>query len=141
MDLWNNSVLNANNFTLFVEGYLFNAVATNLMVGLSDTSATGARANDIGFFEGIRATFTNASAVSSFSTNLANNSAYKFAIQRSGTTVKFYLNGFQIWTTQTVPVVDYRYLVVNNGGSTFAVDKIALFNRTLTDVECQTLTT
>jgi len=140
VDLFNNSVLNQNNFTLFVEGYLYGNATTNLSVGLSDTTATGARANDIGFFDGIKATRTSSSVTTSDTVNLAVNNYYKFAIQRDGTSVKFFRNGVQVWTTQVVPVVNYRYLVINNGGSTFTVDKAFLFSRTLTDSECIDIT-
>ena len=56
-------------------------------------------------------------------------------------TVNFYRNGVNVWATQSVPVFDYRYLVVNSGGSTFTTDKISLFNRTLNNGECVSLTT
>lgn len=140
VDLFNMNMLNKNNFTLYVEGFLKQNVATNIMVGLSDTTGTGARANDIGVFDGIKATYANASTISSDTFNLALGLYYRIAIQRNGTTVKFFRNGSQKWVTQTIPVFDYRYLFVNNGGSTFTVDKIALFNKSLTDMECVNLT-
>jgi len=139
VDLFNNAVLSQNNFTLFVEGYLLDGAGTNLSVGLSDTTATGARANDIGFFDGIKATRTSSSVITSDTLSSEANTPYSFAVQRNGTTVNFFKNGV-LQFTQTVPVVDYRYLVVNNGGSTFTIDKISLFNRTLTNTECSNLT-
>lgn len=140
-DLFNNARLDQNNFTLFVEGYLYDNVPTNLMVALSNTNSTGSRGTDIGFFDGIRATYANGGVVTSDSSNLPINSTFKFIITRNGTSVRFYRNGSQIWTNQSVPVSNYRYLVMNNGGSTYSIDKVLLFKRTFTDAECILLTT
>jgi len=149
-DLLTNGLFNQNNFTIFFEGWLYANATANpvLCLGLSDTTAF-TRANDVGFFDGMKATRCSAAVVTSDTVNMtpgASGVPFKLAIQRNGTAVKYFRNGAQIWTTQTVAVVNYRYLVVNNGstsnaGSAYGLSKIALFDRTLSDAECNTITT
>lgn len=141
VDLFNNSLLNKDNFTLYLEGQLYGNSTTNVMVALSDTTGTGARANDLGIFDSTKATYAVSSSVTSDTVGISNNTAFKICIVRNGTSVKWFRNGAQIWSTQTIAVFDYRYLVVNNGGSTFSLKKIALFKHTKSDAECVTLTT
>ena len=137
VDLFNNAALNKDNFTLFIEGYNISNGTTSINFGISDNTGTGG--NYLGFYNGI----TPAISSPGFSTGgvpLNTNTNYKFVIQRSGTSVKFFRNGAQIWTTQTVAVLDYRYIIIIAGSSTFTIDKIALFNRSLSDTECISLT-
>jgi len=140
VDLWNNSLLNKDNFTLFVEGYLYDGSGNLKSVALSDTIGT-AGTNDIGFYGGINPYHNTGGVSTVISNHLPNNTYYRFIIQYNNGVLKFFRNGVQTWTTQSKAVFDYRYLVVHNGVSTYTVDKIALFNRTLTDAECVTLTT
>lgn len=140
VDLFNDNMLNKDNFTLYVEGYLQDGTTTNASIVLSDTTGTGARANDLGLFDGMKATYAVGGAITSDTVALSNNNYFKIAITRSGTSVKWFRNGAQIWTTQVIAVFDYRYLVVNHGGSTYAIQKIALWKHTKTDDECITMT-
>lgn len=141
VDLWNCNMLNKNNFTIYAEGYLYNNTASSGIVCLSDTSTATSNTNQIGFVGGFGA-FYNISGTSSGQGNyVANNNPYKVAIQYNNGTVKFFRNGVQLWTTQTVPIFDYRYLVVNSSVTTYTVNKIALFKTTLSDSECIVMTT
>lgn len=141
VDLWNNSLLNRTNWTLFWEGYLYDGQTTGMSLCLSDTSTATADSNQIGWFN-LNTPFYNITNVRTNGTsNAANNSLNKFAIQYNNGTVNFYRNGANIWASQTVAVFDYRYLVLNSGGSIFTTDKISLFNRTLSNAECTTITT
>lgn len=142
VDLWNNNMLNKDNFTLYVEGYLYGNSTNNKSVCLSDTLATGANSNDIGFYSTIRWFYSSSGTIvaESFGAGVSNNNYYKFTVQRNGTQVKYFRNG-NLMSTQTVPVFDYRYLTVNNGGSAYTVSKIELYKETLSDADCVIKTT
>lgn len=140
VDLWNNSLLNKDNFTLFFEGYLQGNVPTNVMVALSDTTGLSTRSNDIGVFDGCKATYAVGNTVTSDTVNLLNNRSFKIAIVRNGSSVKWFMNGFQVWSTQTITSFDYRYLVTNTGGSTYNLKKLALWKHSKSDSDAVTLT-
>jgi len=141
VDLWNNSLLNQTNWTLYWEGYLYDGQTTGMSLCLSDTTTAASDTNRIGWYN-LNTPFYNIGNTRTNGTSHAtNNSLNKFAIQYNNGTVDFYRNGVNIWAGRTVAVFDYRYLVLNSGGSTFTTDKIALFNRTLTNSECALITT
>lgn len=138
--LTNNRLPNANNYTAFFEGYLYDNSTSNIMFGLSSAVGTGTRVSDLGFYDGIRGTFCASSVVSGdSSTNLSGSSAFKVVVVRRGTSIKFFRNGSEIWNTTTAAVA-YRYFVMNNGGSSYAIDKAVLLPRSLSDAECIALT-
>jgi len=139
VDMSINGLFNQNNFTLYCEGTIIFGSTAFFSVGIGDTTNLFGT-DSLSWYNGVTPVMRVANVQTSFATNLSNGSTYKFIIQRSGTTVKFFRNGAQIWTTQTVPVFNYRYLAINNGGSSFTVNIIALFNKTLSDAECVTLT-
>jgi len=140
VDLFNNNMLNQNNFTLFVEGYSYNGFNSDGCVFLANaTGGFTSSADCIGFWNGVSALWRDTSVTNVINSVLTG--SFKFVVQRSGTTVRFFRNGVQFGTTQTITVANYRYLNVNHGGSTYAVDKIFLFNRTLSDADCVLLTT
>lgn len=140
VDLWNNAMLNKQNWTLFWEGYLYDGSGTNISFALSDTTTASSDTNQIGWDSYIRP-FYNISNTRTNSTNGATNSTVnKFAIQYNNGNVNYYINGVNIWSNQTVPVFDYRYLILNSGGSTYATDKISLWPRTLSINECIKIT-
>jgi len=141
VDLWNNSLLNKTNWTLFTEGFLYDGQVTNMSLCLSDSTTATSNTNQIGWYN-LNTPFYNISNTRTNSgLNSTNNSFNKFIIQYNNGIVNFYRNGVNIWSNKSIPVFDYRYLVLNSGGSTFTTDKISLFNRTLTNTECTTLTT
>jgi hypothetical protein len=135
VDLWNNAMLNKNNWTLFWEGYLYDGSGSNISFALSDTTTANSDTNQIGWDSYLRP-FYNISNTRTNSTNGATNSTVnKYVIQYNNGVVNFYINGINTWSNQSVPVFDYRYLVLNSGGSTYATDKICLWPRTLTNNE------
>jgi hypothetical protein len=141
VDLSNNNLLNQNNTTLYVEGYLYDGKPDNISIALSDSITAGN--NYLSIYAGMRPIYNNSGTTIQTGFDLPNNSFYKAIIQRNGTSVKFFRNGVQQGTTQTVPIFNYRYLTVNSQSSltsTYTINKLALFNRTLTDTECQNLT-
>jgi hypothetical protein len=141
VDLWNNAMLNKNNWTLFWEGYLYDGSGSNISFALSDTTAASSDTNQIGWDSYLRP-FYNISNTRMNSTNGATNSTInKYVIQYNNGVVNFYINGINTWSNQSVPVFDYRYLVLNSGGSTFATDKICLWPRTLSNIESIKLST
>lgn len=138
IDLFNNNLLNKDNFTLYAEGYLYNGINGGYLIALSSGTLGGT--NAIGMHWGISPVYAISGSSSFALNNLSDNNNYKFIIQRNGTTVKFFRNGIQIWTTQTVPVFDYQYLLINSS-STYGVNKLLLWKYTLTDADCIDLTT
>jgi hypothetical protein len=141
VDLWNGNLLNKDNFTLYVEGYLISNDAGFYSFGLADTDTLIAGGNRIGFYDAMLGIYHNPSFNAPVSqTNLPKNSYYKCIVQRNGTTIKFFRNGSQLDVTSTTAVVDYRYLCVR-GGSIFTVNKIELYKETLDDATCILKTT
>lgn len=140
VDLFNNSALNRTNWTLFWEVYMYDGHLTNGTLYLSDVAAPAGDTNQIGW-SGARPIYNISNVRTNGSIVITNNTLNKLAIQYNNGIVNFYLNGVNIWANRSVATFDYRYLVLNSGGSTFTTDKISLFNRTLTDIECINLTT
>lgn len=142
VDLSNNNMLNKDNFTLYCEGYFYGFASTFnfITMGLSDQTANTTNTNQIAFFEGFKGAYVVSGAATVVGTYSSNNSAFKAVIQYNNGTLKFFKDGAQMGTSYSVPVFDYKYLFANTGGATYSVDKIALFNRTLTDLECISIT-
>lgn len=139
VDLLNNNLFNQTNFTLYWECYIYNGNPGNKTLVLSDTSIATGNTYQIGWYEKAK-TFYSINTVTTVGASQVDNAYYKLVAQYNNGTLKFYNNGI-LMNTYAVPVFNYRYLVLNNGGSTFATQKIALFNRTLSDAECLNLTT
>jgi len=140
VDLYNNALLNRNNWTLFWEGYLYEGGGTLASLCLSDTNTAAANTNQIGWIDSLQPFYNISNVRTNGGASTVKNTFNRFAIQQNNGLVGFFANGYKIWTNASVTPFDYRYLVMNSGGSTFTTDKIALFNRTLTDAECIDLT-
>jgi len=141
VDLFNNAALNSTNFTLFWEGYLYKEDFNTFAVFLSDsisTVTTASSSNQIGWFYFCSPFYTIAGAINYGSASPIGH--HKFAIKYNNGIANYYIDGTLLWINRSIPVFNYKYLVVNGGG-TYATDKIALFNRTLTDIEIISLTT
>jgi len=140
VDLFNNNMLNQNNFTLFIEGYYYSHDLSLIPFGLSDQTANNTNTNQLTFVDGFKGVYIVGGVATTIGTSLAKNSAFKIAIQYSSGSLKFFRNGVQMGTTYSVPVFNYRYIFLNHGSTTYSVDKIFLFNRTLSDLECADIT-
>lgn len=141
VDLWNNSLLNRTNWTLFWEGYLYDGSGTGFSFVLSDSTSIGTNTNQIGWDDSIRPFYNISNIRTNSVSGAVSNTFNKFIIQYNNGVANFFINGINVWDNRSIPVFDYRYLILNSGGSTFTTNKIALFNRTLTDEECINLTT
>jgi hypothetical protein len=141
VDLFNNAMFNKQNWTLFWEGYSYDGSGTNISFALSDSTGAGSDTNQIGWYNNLIPFYnvanTRTNDVSRLNTGISN----RFAIQYDNGVVNYYVNGFNVWSNQSVPVFDYRYLVLNSGGSTFTTDKICLWPRTLSNWESFRITT
>jgi hypothetical protein len=140
VDLWNNNMLFQTNWSLYWEGYLYNGQTTAPSFCLSDTNTAASNTNQIGWIDTIQPFYNISSTRTNGVSTTTSNSFNKFMIQYDNGIANFFINGNKVLANQSVPVFDYRYLVLNNGGSTFATDKICLFNRTLSLGECINLT-
>lgn len=144
VDLWNNNLLNKTNWSLFWEGYLYDGKTTGLPLSLSDTPNPSIISNQIGWFTKVRPFYGISGSSFSFSDGTTNNTFNKFGIIYSAGTANFYINGLNIFSNKQIPVIDYRYLVLGSAAgannTTFSTNKIALFNRTLSDSEITNLT-
>lgn len=141
IDLANNNLLNKDNFTLYVEGYTVDGSAVQLSIGLGG-NANGTLSSDcVGWFNNFTGIYRTSDVQTSITTLIGDNEQYKAIIQRNGTEVKWFLNGVQQGSTQSIPIYDYPYLTFRDGGSSYKISQLELYKRTLTDAECIAKTT
>jgi surface protein len=140
IDLWNNSLLNRTNWTLFWEGYLYDGVTTNTQLALSDTSAATTNTNQIGWTGALQPFYNISNVRTNGTPTTTNNTFNRFIVRQNSGIVDFFINGIKSFPNRSVATFDYRYLTLNSGSSTYTTDKVALFNRTLTDAESIALT-
>lgn len=141
IDLSANTLFNQNTWTLYYEGYLYDGQTTNMSFCLSDSISAATNTNQIGWYNKVTPFYNVSNSRTNSTTGTTNNSFNKLAIQYSAGTANFYLNGVNVYPNRSITAFNYRYLVINDGGSTYTVDKIALWSRTLSSAECIALTT
>jgi surface protein len=140
VDLWNNNLLNKDNFTLYWEGTLLDAQSTSPSFCLSDTT-TALNTNQIGWINAVVPVYSVANTRSILVDSNVRSGFNKFLITYAIGIANFYINGVNVWSNRSIPVFDYRYLVLNNGGSVFTTDKIELYKETFSDAQAVTKTT
>lgn len=141
--LTNKTFWNKNNFTIYWEGTFLNGSYNQATFGfgnVTDIVASGAAicfyVNGVGFFMKQDGTSPGGLTIG---TPLPNGSNYKLIIKREGTEIKWFRNGVLLGE-RTGEVVDYTYLGLNSGSSTYYLNKSFMIPSSLTDQQCIDLT-
>mgnify|MGYP003590115893 CR=1 FL=1 len=142
--LTNKPFWNKNNFTIYWEGTFLNGSYNQATFGFGNSTDIVAIGASICFYNNGVGVFSKQDGTSPgglvIGSPLPNGSKYKLIIKREGTEIKWFRNGVLLGV-RTGEVVDYAYLGLNSGGSTYYLDKSFMIPSSLTDQQCINLTT